>query len=112
MSSPSPDIQVKMLEEMLLRKYKFNIGDKVKLVRLLCTDADTLEGSIFTVWFPYFYYSQDYTGKYTQAYILRETPIPFTENEMELIEASGKTQEDTIKYLQEEIKGVVKNGNS
>ena len=102
MSIPHPSVQIRMYKEMMERNYKFNIDDKVMLHSNF--ENQSSEGNICTINFPLYYLQTgSWSNKEQQAYVMHETPCPYTEKELILIKSSGKTREDIMRYLEELI---------
>lgn len=93
MSSPHPDMRIKMFEDMLKRNYDFHIGDIV-----LLKDNDN-EYDFLTIKSPYFY---SIDGE--QSYLIEDSAIPFKKSELILVGKNPNGEKMTIEYLENMIK--------
>jgi hypothetical protein len=92
MSTPHPDTQVQMADDMLRREYKFNIGDVVKIQTSF---NDKLEEFTSTIRYPYYFSIDD-----EQSYITNIGPIPYKDSELKIIKKNPNGEIQTYDYLQ------------
>jgi hypothetical protein len=97
MSIPPPDIEIAMLEEMLQRKYKFHNGD---VCRFLDYDfiGNKSYGREVVIKYPYYYKENS-----IQMYVVDSTPIPYTDDELELVTKNENGEQETYDFLQRRI---------
>jgi hypothetical protein len=100
MSIPNPDVQIKMCNEMLKRKYKFHIRDVCEIIDLLDVGS-YFYGKQVVIQYPYYYREK---GK--QMYIVDLTPVPYTEDELKLVTKNINGEKETYEYLQKWLEKV------
>lgn len=93
MSTPHPDTQIQMIDDMLIRKYQFNIGD---IVRIIDFHTGEKSSEFTTIRYPYFYPIDK-----EQTYVTDLNPIPYKACELELIGKNPNGEKQTFKYLQQ-----------
>jgi hypothetical protein len=95
MSTPHPDTQIRMMKEMLEREYEFFNGDVVEINSKF---ENGYNGVQTTIKFPYYY---DWEGH--QTYITEKTPVPYTKDELTIIERNPNGKEETMKFFNDHI---------